>query len=169
LGRLETPLTIEPWDTDLFAMSGLALSKSVHPAKDMVAGLDAELLENRVPLMVGPMQITPAGSNRFKKSEKSYVYAEIYEPAMAVPDKKDKDVPAVGVRMELLDAKTGQVKKDFGAIRLQLPPVTGNPTVPLGLIVSAPELEAGAYKLRLTAMDGAGHEFTRSADFQLEN
>ena len=167
LGRLETPLVIEPWDTDQFSMSGLALSKSVHPAKEMAAGLDAELLENRVPLIVGNMQMTPAGSNRFKKSQKGYVYAEIYEPAMAVPDQKVE--PAVGVRMEILDAKSGQVKKDFGMIRLKVPPLTGNPTVPMGLIVSAPDLDAGAYKLRLTAVDGTGHEFARQTDIQLEN
>jgi len=129
----------------------------------------AELLENRVPLIVGKFQIVPTGSVHFKKTEKSFVYAEIYEPAMAVPDQKEKDVPAVGVHMEMLDATTGQVKKDFGFVRLPVPPITGNPTVPLGLIVSAPDLAAGAYKLRLTAVDATGHEFARMADFQLEN
>ena len=135
----------------------------------MAAGLDEELLENRVPLIVSGIQITPTGSNHFKKSEKGYVYAEIYEPAMALPDEKDADVPAVGVRMELLDPKTGQVKKDFGLTRLKVPPVTGNPTVPVGLVMSAPEMEAGAYKLRITGVDATGHEFARTADIQLEN
>ena len=105
----------------------------------MAAGLDAELLENRVPLIVSGVQLTPTGSNQFKKSEKGYVYAEIYEPAMALPDEKDKDVPALGVRMELLDPKTGQVKKDFGLTRLQIPPVTGNPAVPHGLVLNVPD------------------------------
>jgi hypothetical protein len=169
LGRLETALTIEPWETDQFGMSGLALSKSLHPAKQMTPGLDEELLENRVPLIVGNFQITPTGSNHFKKSEKGYVYAEIYEPAMAVPDAKDKDVPAIGVHMALVDPKTGQIKKDFGVIRVNVPPITGNPTVPIGLVVSAPDIEAGPYKLLISAGDDAGHKFTRSTDIQLDN
>jgi VWFA-related protein len=168
-GRLETPISIEPWEASVFALSGLALSKSAHAARDMTAGLDAELLENRVPLIVSGVQLTPTGSNQFKKSEKGYVYAEIYEPAMALPDEKDKDVPALGVRMELLDAKTGQVKKDFGLTRLQIPPVTGNPAVPLGLVLNVPDMDAGSYKLRVTALDATGHQSERTADIQLEN
>ena len=47
-GKLEAPLTVEPWEPTQFALSGLVLSKEVHPAREMVGGLDAELLENRV-------------------------------------------------------------------------------------------------------------------------
>ena len=168
-GKLETPLTIEPWEANMFSLSGLAFSRSVHPAKDMTAGLDAELLENRVPLIVSGVQVTPMGSNQFRKSEKGYIYAEIYEPAMALPDEKEKDVPAVGVRMELLDPNTDQVKKDFGLTRLQVPPLTGNPTIPMGLVLNVADLEAGPYRLRVTAVDATGHQFARTADIQLEN
>jgi VWFA-related protein len=168
LGRLETPINIEPWEPTKFSLSGLALSHSVHPAKEMAGGLDAELLENRVPLIVNGVQITPTGSNVFKKTQRGYIYAEVYEPAMAVPDVKDKDVPAVGIRMELLDAK-GAVKKDYGLTRLVVPPVTGNPTIPTGLVINAQDVEPGAYKLRVTAVDATGHESVRTTDLNLEN
>jgi VWFA-related protein len=169
LGRLDTPLKVEPWDAQAFSLSGLALSKNVHPANDMLGGLGSELLDDRVPLIVNGVQITPTGSNRFKKSEKGYIYAEMYEPALAVPDQKESAVPAFGIRMELLDPKTGTVKKDFGLTRLKTPPLTGNPTVPMGLILAAPDLDAGAYQLRITAMDEAGHQFARTTDILLEN
>ena len=169
LGRVDTALKVEPWDAQAFSLSGLALSKSVQPANDVLGGLGSELLDDRVPLIVNGIQVTPTGSNRFKKTEKSYIYAEMYEPALAVPDQKESAVPAFGIRMELLDPKTGAVKKDFGLTRLKMPPLTGNPTVPMGLILSAPDLDAGAYQLRITALDDAGHQFARTTDILLEN
>lgn len=169
LGRLETPLSIEPWEPTAFLLSGLALSNSVHAANSLSAGIDAELLDSRVPLVVNGVQVVPAGSNHFKKGEKSYVYAEMYEPALVKPDQKPADVPAIGVRMELLDPKDNKVKKDFGLTRLPIPSLNGNPAVPMGLVLTAPDLDAGPYKLRVTALDAAGHEFSRVADIQLEN
>jgi VWFA-related protein len=168
LGRLEAPLTIEPWETQQFFISCLALSKTARP-KGRGPDFDAELLDNRVPLVVDNVQILPAGSNRFKKSENSFVYLEIYEPALAAPDVAAKDVPVVAVKMELLDPQSGQVKKDFGAMRMSTPPITGNPMMPVGLVVSAPEVEAGLYRLRVTAVDSAGHQVARSTAIQLEN
>ena len=112
-GRLDMPLTIEPWDPAKFALSALALSRNVRPAKEPGA-LDLEAPEDSVPLTADGAQITPTGSNRFRKSEKLYVYAEVYEPALA-------ENPAVGLRMELLDPKTGAVKTDLGIMRLKLP------------------------------------------------
>jgi VWFA-related protein len=169
LGRLETPLSIEPWDPSQFALSAPALSTSVKPAKPKVDGLDPSLVDDRVLLTAGGYEITPMGSHRLKKSDRSFLYAELYEPAMAVPGATEKDVPAVAVHMELLDPASGAVKKDFGLIRLRLPPITGSPTVPMGLIVTAPELDAGPYKLRLTALDDKQHQAVRTLDIQLEN
>ncbi len=169
LGRLETPLSIEPWDPKQFALSSVALSRSARPAKENITGLDVELVDDRKPLVVNGIEITPTGSNQFGKSGKAYIYAEIYEPALALPGVKEQDIPAVGIRMELLEASSGRLKKDFGVIRLQVPPPTGNPAVPVGLIVSAPDVDAGAYTVKLTAMDGAGHQTVRTIEIRLEN
>ena len=169
LGRLETPLVIEPWETEQFFISSLALSKSVRPATSLTAEFDPEMIENHVPLIVDKMQVLPTGSNHFKKSERSFVYTEVYEPALAAADVQAKDLPTVAVKMELLDPKTGAVKKDFGMIRLPTPPTTGSPVMPVGLVVMAPEVDAGSYRLKVTAMDSAGHAVARSAGIMLEN
>jgi hypothetical protein len=68
--------------------------------------------------------------------------------------------------MELLDAQ-GAVKKDYGLTRLVVPPVTGNPTIPTGLVINAQDVEPGAYKLRVTAVDATGHESVRITDLVL--
>jgi hypothetical protein len=169
LGRLETPLAIEPWDPKQFALSGVALSRSAHAAKETITGLDVELVDDRKPLVVNGIEFTPTGSNQFGKSGKTYIYAEIYEPALAVPDVKEKDVPAVGVHMELLEQGSGKLKKDFGVLRLQVPAPGGNPVVPMGLILSAPDVDAGSYTVRLTALDAAGHQAVRTIEIRLEN
>jgi VWFA-related protein len=168
-GRLEAPLVVEPFDPGTFALSGLALSTSARPAREKVEGLDPGLVDDRVVLTSGGFEITPTGSNRLRKSANSFVYAELYEPALAVPGATEKDVPAVGVHMEILDTAGAAVKKDFGLVRLRLPPLNGNPAVPMGLIVTAPELEPGSYKLRLTALDDNKHQAVRTIDIQLEN
>jgi VWFA-related protein len=169
LGRLEMPITIEPWDPKQFALSGVALSRSAHAAKETITGLDVELTDDRKPLVANGVELIPTGSNQFGKSAKTYLYAEIYEPALAMPDVKEKDVPAVGVHMELLEQGSGKLKKDFGVLRLQVPAPSGNPAVPMGLILSAPEVEAGAYTVRLTALDAMGHEAVRTIEVRLEN
>jgi hypothetical protein len=169
LGRLEAPLAIEPWDPKQFALSGVALSRSAHPAKETITGLDVELVDDRKPLVVNGIELTPTGSNQFGKSGKTYIYAEIYEPALALPDVKEQDVPAVGVHMELLEKGSGKLKKDFGVLRLRVPPPTGNPAVAMALILSAPDVDAGAYTVRLTALDAAGHQAVRTVDVRLEN
>ena len=72
------------------------------------------LVDDLVPLTTGGYEITPRATHRIAKSGKTYLYAEIYEPAMAAPGAVAKDMPAVGVQMEILDPATGKVKKDFG-------------------------------------------------------
>ena len=174
-GRLETPLTVEPWTRSVFSLSGLALGGTLRSAKDAAPGLLTSGLlmslanDHHVPLVANGFEIMPSGSNHYRRSGKAYLYAEVYEPAMAQSGVKEADIPAVGVRMELLDPATGKVKKDFGLTRLRLPPLTGSTSIPMGLVVSAPELEPGVYKLRVTALDATGHQATRTIDIQLEN
>jgi hypothetical protein len=71
--------------------------------------------------------------------------------------------------MELLDPATGKAKKDFGLMRLPLPAITGSPTVTMGLILDLHDVDAGAWKLRLTALDDNQHQAARTIDLQLEN
>lgn len=166
-GRVDAPLTIEPWKPAVFSLSGLALGVTTRAA-DTIAGVDTDLVEDRVPMVAGGLEIVATGSNVLRKSTKSFVYAEVYEPALAVAGAKEADIPAVGIRMELLDAASGKVKKDFGLTRLRLPALTGKPAIPVGLVLTAPDLEPGLYRLRVTALDAKNHAASRSVDLRLE-
>jgi VWFA-related protein len=166
IGRLERPLHVEPWQLDQFTIGSLVLSKNLLPADGSV-DFNTDL-EDRVPLIVGDFQVVPAGSNHFKKSEKAFVYTEVYEPALVKLKLEDQDPPAVALSAQLLDPKTGELKKDLGTTHAKIPPFTGNPRIPVGLVVNAPELEAGVYRLRVSARDSAGHAVARSTAIELE-
>ena len=164
-GKLETPLVLDPWNTNQFALSGLALSTEVHPAANADTTLEASLIEDRVPLIFGGLQIDPAGTNRFHKTGPGFVYAELYEPALAAtPDAKP---PLMGVSVQFLDAKTGAVAKDLGVSRIPAPGSSGNPAVPLALRLPVGELPVGSYRLQVTGADDAGHQTTRTADVEI--
>lgn len=166
-GKLEAPLEIGSWEPSNFTLSGLALSHEIHPAREATPGLDTELLENRVPLVASNMRIFPAGNNVFHKTEKGYIYAELYEPALALPD--TKEAPALGFDFRILDAKTGEVKQDSGLVRIKDNGQIGNPAVPMGLILNVQDLPPGSYKVSLTAIDAANRQFTRETAVEVVN
>jgi VWFA-related protein len=164
-GKLETPLAVDPYDAKQFSMSGVALSKEVRKASDLGTGLDALLLEDRVPLIADGMQLVPFGSNHFKKAELVAFYLELYEPLLVGTQPAP---PVVAFELRVLDAKTGEQKEDTGLMRVGLPAQTGSPTVPVAAKIPTGSLTPGAYKVEIKAMDDAGKEFKRTADIQIE-
>ncbi len=161
-GKLETPLVIDVYGGKEFSISGLALSNDIRRASDITTGLDSELLEDRTPLMVQGMQISPSASNHFKKSDVAGVYAEIYEPLLKSPNP-----PGVAFELRVVERKSGQEKLK---IRERVPPSKGeNPVIPLGLQLPVAKLDPGSYRVELRAADSAGNNSkTRTADFEVE-
>jgi VWFA-related protein len=160
-GKLELPLVIDPYESSQFVMSGLVLSKDAHPASP-----DAGILEDRVPLMVSNIQVTPAGTNRFSKSDHAVVYGELYEPAYLAEDQKEP--VAVGVEMQILDVKTNKVVIDSGLVRLDAKPQPGMAMVPFGMKLDFTNLTPGPYRVYMASGDSAGHKFNRAIDVELE-
>jgi VWFA-related protein len=165
-GKVEMPLGIDPYDAKQFSMSSVALSKEVRKASDLGTGLDALLLEDRVPLIADGMQLVPYGSNSFKKTDLAAFYIELYEPLLVTGDPKAP--PVVAFQLRVLDGKTGEQKEDTGLMRVTLPTQAGSPTVPVGAKIPTASLAPGAYKVEIKAMDNAGKEFKRTTDIQIE-
>jgi len=164
-GKLEMPLVVDPYDGKQFSMSGVALSKQVHKASDLGTGLDALLLEDRVPLIAQGMQLVPSGSNHFKKTDFAGFYLEIYEPLLASTESKAP--PVVAFQLKILD-KTGQPKEDTGLMRVDVPAKPGGPVLPVAGRIPTASLTPGSYVLEIDARDDAGKEFKRTADIQIE-
>ena len=161
-GRVDAPLTVEPWDPSKFFLSGLALSKSARRA----AGTGADLFGDKVALVANGVQFVPAGNDRFRKSDKAYLYGQIYEPALVAAGQKE--YPALGVQMILLDAKTEKIVKDSGMARLNSETEPGNPAVPIALAIPIGDLTPGAYIAQIAVVDAGGAHAMRRIGFELE-
>ncbi len=164
-GKVEMPLAVDPYDAKQFSMSGVALSKEVRKASDLGTGLDALLLEDRVPLIANGLQLVPYGADRFKKTDLTAFYVELYEPLMVTTQPVP---PVVAFEVRVMDAKTGEQKADTGLVRVQLPTQTGSPTIPHGAKIPTESLNPGNYKVEIKAVDDGGHEFKRTTDLQIE-
>jgi VWFA-related protein len=164
-GKVEQNLTIDPW-ANQFGLSGIALSKQTRQQAAMAQGLDASLIEDRVPLITEGVQVIPFGSSKFSKTEPVLFYAEIYEPLFQNADVKNK--PQVGIQIRVLDRKTKDLKFSTGLMRLEFSDKGDNPTIPIAEKVPLDSIGAGQYTIELLARDTAGKLATRTADFDLE-
>jgi VWFA-related protein len=164
-GKIETPLTIDPWKSQ-FGLSGLALSKQIRQQAAMAQNLDASLIEDRVPLVAQGVQIIPFGSDKFTKAAPPLFYAEIYEPLLLTADANNK--PSLGVQIRILDRKTKDQKFSTGLIAVDMSGVTNNPTIPVAYKIPLETVPPGQYVVEFQARDTAGKLATRTADFDLE-
>jgi hypothetical protein len=161
-GKLEMPLSIDAYRGEEFSISGVALSNNLRPATAISTDLDSEMLEDRTPLVVSGVQISPSASNHFKKTDTAAVYAEVYEPLLKGPSP-----PGVAFELKVVERKTGQEKFK---IRERTPQgKAGDPVIPLGLKLPLDKLDAGSYRVELRAGDALGHTSkTRTIDFEVE-
>lgn len=165
-GKVNLPLAIDPYDSKQFSMGALALSKEVHRASDLGTGLDALLLEDRIPLIANGMQLVPYGANEFKKGDLIAFYTEVYEPLLVTTD--PKSAPVVAFEIRILDGKTGAQKDDTGLMRVPLPGQLGTPRIPLASKIPTDMLAPGAYKVEVKAVDDRGKEYKRTTDIQID-
>jgi VWFA-related protein len=163
-GTFETPLIVDHYDPSKFGISDLALSKQFYKVSDMSTALDAQLLQDRTPLVTQGLQMVPSGTNRFKTSDRVAIYLEVYEPLLA----EDK-TPKVGLKMRIVDEKTGKSQLEAGVPDTGSSVIPGNPVIPMGVPLPVDHLQPGNYVVELLATDSAGHESaTRKAVFSVE-
>jgi VWFA-related protein len=161
-GKIETPLLIDPYRDQEFSISGVALSNNIRRATDISTDLDSQLLEDRTPLLVQGLQVSPSASNHFKKTDSAGVYAEVYEPLLRNPNP-----PQVAYELTVVERKSGQQKVHVGQ---RTPPGNaGDPVIRLGIKLPVATLDPGSYRVELRAVDSVGNSSkTRSADFEVE-
>lgn len=165
-GRIETPLNIDPYAPDKLAVSSLALSKQYRKVSELGGLLDVALLEDKTPLIAGGLQIVPSADTSYSKADLAIFYVEMYEPLLASADPKSP--PQVGIRMRVLDRKTGDQKSDTGLLAVEPAPPVGSPTIPFAAKIPTTGLAPGAYTFEFTVMDSANKSATRTADFDIQ-
>jgi VWFA-related protein len=162
-GKFDVPLNVDPYDKSQFSISSLALSKQFYKVAD-ATNMDSELLQDRTPLVTQGLQIVPAASNQFKKSERAAIYVEVYEPLIA--ESKDAKVT---LKLNITDQKTGKSELEAGIPETQSSVVPGNPVIPMGVPLPIDHLTPGTYVVQLVASDSAGNtSVARKAVFTVE-
>jgi VWFA-related protein len=162
--KFETPLKIDSYDGKKFTLGGVVLSKTIQPVDQIPTDVDAGLLEDRTPMIVKGMQITPAANYAFKQSDIVVIYSQVYEPLL-----KTDAPPRVVAGYKILDASNKQVFFS-GPIPLEDYVLKGNAVVPFGFIVKVKDLPPGTYRLVLQAADGAQNQApNRETQFTVAN
>ena len=163
-GKVELPLSVDPWSGQALSASGLALSRDAHPVADLTAGLDASLLEGQRSMIAKGTEVLPTGDSLFHAGEPGFVYFEVYEPLLAA----SPVATPIGVRMRVLDRATGQQKVDTGVKTVGSFERPGNSTVPIVSPLPTTGLPGGAYKLEVTVMRETGAPVVRTTDFDVK-
>lgn len=161
--KLETPLKIDPYMGEKITLGGVALSTSVQRVDEIPTDVDATLLEDRKPLIVKGMQINPAATYQFKKTDSVTLYSELYEPLLTTD-------PATKVMAgyRIFDKATNKEVFFTGAIPMDSFIVKGNSVVPFALKVETKDLLPGNYRLVLLAVDGRNNNAPqRPVEFSL--
>jgi VWFA-related protein len=161
-GELKLPLVIDPYRGQELSISGVALSNDIRPVGEIATDLDDQLLDDKTPLLVVGLRVTPSATNHFKKTDQVGIYAEVYEPLLKSPNP-----PEVAYELIIVERKTGAEKFHVGDRTPKGKP--GDMVIPLGLKVPVAPLEPGEYQVQLRAVDSVGNESkTRLVDFAVE-
>jgi len=163
-GKYEMPLRIEPFDGKALSLSSVALSNNMQRVSDLTLGLEAELLEEKTPLVSRGVQLTPSPSNRFKKGDVVGLYVEVYEPLLARPTP-----PRVGITYNVFDRKTNQQVHTSNTILLREFIEKDNTVVAVGVLVPVENFQPGEYRMEVHARNATGQVSPKhSTDFVLE-
>src|SRR5580704_1406977 len=147
----QTPLEIDSYDGKKFSLSGVALSNQFQPVSDLGGALDADLLADRAPMVVRDMELTPSGSNHFKKSDKAALYAQIYVPRLTEPNP-----PTVKCTYVVMDPKSGKALVGATGMDLASYIQKGSPVIPVAFKLPLDKLDPGEYLLEVQASEGPG-------------
>jgi hypothetical protein len=163
-GKYETALNIAPFDGQHLELSGPALSSSFRPVDQLVASLDAQLLEDQTPLLFQGKEVFIQPGNRFQRGDKVLFYVEVFEPLM-----QSSIVPRLGVLFNIYDRKTNQQVYSSNTILIDSLAHAGTPLIPVACPIPTDNLQAGEYRLEVRARNSSGGASPiRATDFVLE-
>jgi hypothetical protein len=164
-GRVEMPLIIDSYDGKQLALSSVVLCKRFRDASVVAQeAAAANLAPKYEPLVSKGVQVTPTAGTRFKRGEPLIAYFEVYEPRVAA-----QPATAVHAHLRIVDAKTGEIAKDFQPVDAASYKQAGKLMIPVAREIATDKLPQGAYRLEVQASDSAGKSTVwRTANFTVE-
>jgi hypothetical protein len=150
-GSAEIPFTVEGNDGNRLAVSGIALVKRYRQVPSGPRQMPTELPVSYAPLLSQGLELTPAADTSFARSDPFAYYLEVFEPLAP-----QSPAPAVQVRLRIVDAESGEVKKDLPPFSAAPYMKEGDPVIPIGGRIDISQLSKGLYHLEVQATDSAG-------------
>jgi hypothetical protein len=164
-GRVERPVTVEPYNGSSLAISSVMLSKRYRNAA--VAAKEEEethFVPEYIPLVSNGVQFAPAGDTRFERDEPLFAYFEVYEPLLV-----SAPSTTVQTRMRITDLKNGKLKVDTGLRSAADWIQPGSSVIHIAEQVAIRRLSKGTYELEVQASDSAGQTTAwRTASFTVK-
>ena len=165
-GRVERPLTIEPYDGTQIGLSSIALCKRVRYAS---AGIPeaaaADLAPKYVPLVSKGLEFTPAGDTTFGGQDPFFAYYEIYDPLVA-----SAPGTTVQTRTRIINTTTGAVESDTGLRSAADWMEAGKTVIRVSEQIAGAKLARGSYRIEAQASDSAGRSSPwRTANFTVRS
>jgi len=163
-GHARAHLNIDSYDGKNLSLSSVMVCKRYRDAH--VAAVEtaaANIAPRYVPMVSKGIQVTPAGDTDFKGGEHLIPYFEIYAPQAA-----GEPITGIQVHLRIVDAKNGEIVKDFPAIDAAPYAQPGSTTIPVAREVPIATLPKGEYRLEVQASDSAGRTTPwRAANFTI--
>lgn len=164
-GKFEMPLKIDPYDGKKITLGGVVLSNNLQRVDQISSQVDASLVEDRTPLIIQGLQVTPAASYQFKKSDNVVLYSELYAPVL-----KTEKPPQIGAGYTIYEKTTNKQVFTTGPVSLDNYVQKGNAVVPFGMKLPVKDLAPGTYRLVLEGMDAANNRApSKNAEFTITN
>ena len=162
-GRAVIPLKVDAYDGRQLAVSSVVLCDRFRDAK-VAAEEEAEvqLAPQYVPLASRNLRLTPASQTRFKSTDHSVAYFEVYEPQRGGESKAE-----VKTHVRIVDAQTGETKFDFDPADSTSYERTDCRVVAFAGDLSIARLSKGNYRLEVQVTDRRS-TVLRSASFTIE-
>jgi VWFA-related protein len=157
LGKVEMPISVEPWNATNFGIAGIAFSTEAHK--------DLSKSEHGMMLAAGGKEFVAAATNRFHRTDRVYFYTEIYEPGMRMIR---PGVSALAMQYRVVDRRTGIVITDsgLGSVNNYMHP--GEAVIPFATTLPVSKLQPGAYRLEIRAAhDSDSGIVGRTIDFDV--
>jgi hypothetical protein len=164
-GLAEAPLNIGKHDDNELTLSSVMLCNRFRDAHVAAAeAAAANFAPQYFPLVSKDIQVTPTGDTRFKRGEPLIAYFEVYEPLLAA-----RPTTAVQGHVQIVNAKTGEMAKDFPKVDVMSYQRPGTRIFPVAREIPIDKLPKGAYRVEVQATDSAGRSTVwRSANFTVE-
>lgn len=164
-GTAEARVKVENHAGKELALSSVMLCKRFRDAH--VAAVEASAANfapQYIPMVSKGIQFTPAGDTNFEADETLIPYFEIY-----TPEAGSKPSTEIQVHLRIVDAKNGEIKKDFPPVDVGPYMQPGNTTtIPVAREVPIATLSEGEYRLEVQASDAAGRNTPwRTANFSI--